>query len=235
MSVKERIVAVRERMAKAAERAGRRPSDVLLVGVTKTRTVQEMEEAAPFIDAIGENRVQEAQEKKGVWKGTKPAWRLIGHLQNNKVRRALELFDAVDSLDSIPLAERLDRIAGEMGRELPVLIEVNTAREASKTGIAPENFPALLDRTLELPRLRLEGLMTVGPLTEDEALTRGAFARLRGLAEEARTKSGLALPILSMGMSGDFESAILEGSTMVRVGTLLFGPRNYAPSTERTE
>ncbi len=236
MSIRDRIAAVRERMALAAERAGRRPSDILLVGVTKTRTVQEIEEAAPFIDAIGENRVQEAQEKKGVWKGTStPAWRLIGHLQNNKARRALELFNTVDSLDSIALAERLDRIAGEMGRTLPVLIEINTAQEVSKTGIAPEGFPALLDRALELPRLRLEGLMTVGPLTEDEAVVRGAFAKLRGLAEEARARSGLPLPILSMGMSGDFEAAILEGSTMVRVGTLLFGPRNYSTSPEATE
>ena len=228
MTLKERIASIRESMADAARRAGRKPSDILLTGVTKTRTVQEMREAAPLVDAIGENRVQEAQGKKGAWGDSpSPPWRLIGHLQANKARRAVELFDAVDSVDSASLAERLDRIAGEMDRELPILIEVNTALEASKTGIAPEDFPALLDRVLALPRLRLEGLMTIGPLTDDEARVRGAFASLREMAESARRSSGLPLPVLSMGMSGDFEWGILEGSTMVRIGTSLFGPRDY--------
>ena len=230
MTFEERAGAVRERMANAAVRAGRNPSDVLLVAVTKTRTVPEMLAAVPFAGAIGENRVQEAEGKKKSWPaGAVPSlpWRLIGHLQGNKARKALELFDTVDSLDSIPLAERLDRVAGEMDRSLPVLIEVNMAQEASKTGIALEGFDALLERVLILPHLCLEGLMTIGPLVENEAGVRRAFAGLRELAGKARARSGLPLPILSMGMSGDFEWAIQEGSTMVRIGSALFGPRNY--------
>ena len=228
MSVKDRIDEIRGRIADAARRSGRDASDVILVGVTKTRTVREMEEAAPFIDAIGENRVQEAQEKKSAWKlGNVPEWRLIGHLQSNKARRAVELFDTVDSVDSVQIAERLDRHAAEFGRVLPVLIEVNTALEASKTGITPECFPELLDCVLNLQNLKLDGLMTIGPITDDETTARKAFANLRELSENAVRRSGLSLPVLSMGMSGDFEWAILEGSTMVRIGTLLFGPRNY--------
>ena len=229
MTLKDRVAAIRERIAAAALRAGRSPAGVLLVGVTKTRTVSEVRDIAPFIDAIGENRVQEAAEKRKEGPRT-PEWRLIGHLQGNKARKAVELFDAVDSLDSIPLAERLDRVAKEAGRVLPVLIEVNTAQEVSKTGTSPEDFPGLLDRVLALPNLALEGLMTIGPLSEDEARVRGAFAGLRELSEEARRRSGLPLPVLSMGMSGDFEWAIGEGSTMVRIGTALFGPRRPFPA-----
>ena len=231
MTFEERAGEIRERMARAAAKAGRDPASVLLVAVTKTRTVQEMLAVVPFAGAIGENRVQEAEEKKKAWPSDGEAsalpWRLIGHLQGNKARKALELFDTVDSLDSIALAERLDRVAGERERTLPVLIEVNMAQEVSKTGIAPEDFGSLLDRVQNLPNLRLEGLMTIGPLTEDEASVRRAFAGLRDLAEEARKQSGLPLPVLSMGMSGDFEWAIQEGSTMVRIGSALFGPRNY--------
>lgn len=232
MTLEQRAAAIRQTMAEAAERVGRSPSDVLLVGVSKTRTVEEMREAAPFVDAIGENKVQEADVKKNVDALGLP-WRLIGHLQGNKARRAMELFDTVDSLDSIPLAERLNRIAGEMGRVLPVLIEVNTAQEASKTGVAVEDFPALFDRVLSLPSLRLEGLMTIGPLTDEEGEVRRAFASLRELAERARAASGLPLPVLSMGMSGDFPWAVQEGSTMVRIGTLLFGPRDYQNEQRR--
>ena len=231
MTFEERAGEIRERMALAAAKAGRNPDDVLLVAVTKTRTVQEMLAAVPFAGAIGENRIQEAESKRKAWplEGAAAAlpWRLIGHLQGNKARKAMELFDTVDSLDSLALAERLERVAGELGRTLPVLIEVNMAQELSKTGIAPEEFDGLLERVLTLPHLRLEGLMTIGPLTEDEASVRRAFAGLRGLAEEARGQAGLPLPILSMGMSGDFEWAIQEGSTMVRIGSALFGPRNY--------
>ena len=156
MRLEDRVAAIRERIAAAALRAGRSPAGVLLVGVTKTRTVSEMRDIAPFIDAIGENRVQEAAEKREEGPGM-VEWRLIGHLQGNKARKAVELFDAVDSLDSIPLAERLDRVAEEAGRVFPVLIEVNTAQESSKTGTSPEDFPGLVDRVLALPHLALEG------------------------------------------------------------------------------
>jgi pyridoxal phosphate enzyme (YggS family) len=152
---------------------------------------------------------------------------MIGHLQSNKVRKALELFDAVDSVDSAALARALDRAAWELGAEksLPVLLEVNTSGEASKTGAEPRQFSELVDSVLECPHLRLEGLMTIGPLTDDEAQVRSAFAALREMAVQARLRSGLLLPVLSMGMSGDFEWAVLEGSTMVRIGTALFGVR----------
>ena len=230
MTLEERISAIRERIACCAERAGRRGSDVRLVGVTKTRTVEEMRRAAPLIDAIGENRVQEALLKKEKWGDAGPEleWRLIGHLQKNKARRAVELFDSVDSVDSLSLAATLDRIALEQDRFLPVLVEVNTAGEASKTGIAPDAFSELLDHVLNSSRLVLQGLMTIGPLTDDEAQVRRAFASLRELWLRARASSGRDLPILSMGMSGDFEWGILEGSTMVRVGTAIFGSRQPA-------
>jgi pyridoxal phosphate enzyme (YggS family) len=233
--IKDRIAAVRERIAQSAARAGREPSEIKLTAVTKTRSAEEMREAVPWVDAIGENRVQEAASKKRNWPVESGiVWRMIGHLQSNKVRKALELFDTVDSVDSVGLARALDRSAKETGweagRSFPILVEVNTSGEASKTGIEPKEFPELLDGVLACPRLKLEGLMTIGPLTDDEARVRGAFACLREMASQARLRSGLVLPVLSMGMSGDFEWAVLEGGTMVRIGTALFGARLYSES-----
>ena len=217
-----------DRIQNALAEAGRRDK-AAFVAVSKTRTVEEMHEAEAFscIDYFGENRVQEAEAKRRTYGSSRLQWRLIGHLQANKARKAVELFDSIDSIDSPELAQRVDRIAGELGRTMPVLLEVNTSGEASKSGIDPQDFTALVDSVMGLKNLRLEGLMTVGPLTDDQTRIRRAFAELHGLIENARTKTGLALPILSMGMSDDFELAILEGSTMVRIGTLLFGPRHY--------
>ena len=219
---------IRERIDSAMSKAGR-TDKVDFVAVSKTRTVEEMHEAESitWVDFFGENRVQEGESKRKVYGESRVPWRLIGHLQANKARKAIEIFDTIDSVDSIDLARRLDRIAGELGRVVPVLIEVNTSGEASKSGVDPENFTELLDVIAGLGSLRLEGAMTVGPITDDEGKIRRAFAELRGLADGARTRTGLELPVLSMGMSGDFELAILEGSTMIRVGTLLFGPRDY--------
>ena len=207
----------------------KRTDRVAFVAVSKTRTVDEMKQAEEFpcIDYFGENRVQEAESKRKDYGTSRIPWRLIGHLQANKARKAVELFDAIDSLDSIELAERVNRIAGEMGRVMPVLIEVNTSGEASKSGIEPENFSQLAEKVMTLQNLRLDGLMTVGPLTDSEREIRRAFAELRDLRENAKAITGLELPVLSMGMSGDFETAIQEGSTMVRIGTLLFGARVY--------
>lgn len=218
------------RIQDALTRAGRRDK-VIFAAVSKTRTVDEMKEAEKFscIDCFGENRVQEAETKRAAFTDSRIPWRLIGHLQANKARKAVELFNSIDSIDSTELAQRVDRIAGELGRVMPVLLEVNTSGEASKSGVNPQDFPHLVDSVMGLKNLRLEGLMTVGPLTDDETRSRNAFAQLRTLIENARTQTGLALPILSMGMSDDFELAILEGSTMVRIGTLLFGPRYYPP------
>ncbi|MBQ7544064.1 MAG: YggS family pyridoxal phosphate-dependent enzyme [Synergistaceae bacterium] len=216
------------RILEAASKAGR-TDKVSFVAVSKTRTVEEMHEAENFscVDFFGENRVQEAEAKRKVYGASRLQWRLIGHLQANKARKAVELFDSIDSIDSIELAERVDRIAGELHKVMPVLIEVNTSGEASKSGVEPEGFLRLADKVITLPNLRLDGLMTVGPITDTEREIRCAFAELRELAEKARASTGLALPVLSMGMSGDFEAAIAEGSTMVRIGTLLFGERDY--------
>jgi pyridoxal phosphate enzyme (YggS family) len=225
-TTEDRIAVVKEKMAQSALRAGREVSEIKLMAVTKTKTVEEMLVAAAHVSSLGENRVQEAASKKQHWPASiKLEWHLIGHLQSNKVRKALALFDALDSLDSVEIALTVDRIATELGRDVPVLIEVNTSGERHKTGVGIEKYPELLDCVLGCPRLKLEGFMTVGPLTNDETQVRSAFACLREIALRARLKSGLPLPVLSMGMSGDFEWAISEGSTCVRIGTLLFGAR----------
>ena len=219
---------IRERIDSAMTKAGRNDR-VSFVAVSKTRTVSEMKEAEriPWVDFFGENRVQEGEAKRRAYGTSRIPWRLIGHLQANKARKAVEIFDTIDSVDSADLARRLGRIAGEMKRVVPVLIEVNTSGEDSKSGVYPEKFPELLDEVMTLENLRLEGLMTVGPITDDEGEIRRAFSHLRGLKESAVTKTGLTLPVLSMGMSDDFEPARLEGSTMIRIGTRLFGPRDY--------
>ena len=217
-----------ERIQNAKNKA-RRTDKIFFTAVSKTRTVDEMREAEKisWIDFFGENRVQEAEGKRDLYPDSKIPWRLIGHLQNNKARKAVEIFDSIDSVDSIELALRLNRIAEEVHKKIPILIEVNTSGEESKSGIKPENFSQLLDIVISQENLKLDGLMTVGPLTDDEKEIRKSFSDLRNLIEDARVSTGLELPILSMGMSDDFELAILEGSTMVRIGTLLFGERFY--------
>lgn len=220
---------IRARIDSAMTIAGRNDK-VYFAAVSKTRTVEEMREAEKisWVDYFGENRVQEAESKRKLYGQSRVLWRLIGHLQANKARKALEIFDTIDSVDSEELAQRLNRIAGELGKIVPVLIEVNTSGEESKSGIDPENFPALLDVVAAQENLRLDGLMTVGPITDSEREIRSSFSLLRTLSENARVRTGLKLPVLSMGMSDDFELAILEGSTMIRIGTLLFGPRDYS-------
>lgn len=219
---------IRERIDSAIIKAGRKDK-IFFAAVSKTRTVDEMKEAEKisWVDYFGENRVQEAESKRNVYGESRIPWRLIGHLQANKARKAAEIFDTIDSIDTPELAQRLNRIAGELGKIIPVLIEVNTSGEESKSGVDPANLSPLLDAVMTQNNLRLEGFMTVGPITDDEREIRNAFAALRTLSENARTKTGLILPTLSMGMSGDFELAILEGSTLIRIGTLLFGPRDY--------
>lgn len=220
---------IRERIDSAMSKAGRKDK-VFFAAVSKTRTVDEMKEAEKisWVDYFGENRVQEAESKRKVYGESRIPWRLIGHLQANKARKAAEIFDTIDSIDSSELAHRVNRIAGELGKIIPVLIEVNTSGEESKSGVEPEKFSALLDAVISQENLRLDGLMTVGPITDNEREIRNAFATLRTLSENARTKTGLILPTLSMGMSDDFELAILEGSTLIRIGTLLFGARDYS-------
>lgn len=229
MDIKPNAEKIYARIQSAKAKAGR-TDKISFAAVSKTRTVEEMKEAEKieWVDFFGENRVQEAESKRKSYGESRLIWRLIGHLQANKARKAVEIFDTIDSVDSTELAVRLNRIAGELGRIVPVLIEVNTSGEESKSGVDPENFHELLDSVTAQENLRLDGLMTVGPLTDDVSRIRRSFAELRTLAETSRTRTGLAMPVLSMGMSDDFELAVLEGSTLIRIGTLLFGPRDYS-------
>jgi PLP dependent protein len=216
-----RLSALRARIARAAEKSGRPAGAVTLVGASKTVPVERIRTAvaAGLVD-LGENRVQEAEGKIEAL-GPGPVWHLIGHLQSNKARRAVALFDWIHSVDSPKLADALDRLAAELGRRPKVLVEVNTAGEASKEGVAPGEALALVEHVARLEHLELRGLMTVGPL---EGRPDEAFRRLAALQSEARKRHG-ALDTLSMGMSGDFEVAIEAGATMVRIGSALFGAR----------
>ncbi len=228
VNIRENLARLREEIRTAAKRSGRREEDILFVAVTKTRPVEDIIEAVRWgITAVGENRVQELLEKKARWPENIPVrWRLIGHLQKNKVRKVFGEVSAVDSVDSLDLAKRLSAEGERTGRVLPVLVEVNTSGEEPKMGLLPgEALPVLGKIIGGCPFLSVEGLMTIGPLTEDEVRVRRSFASLRELAEKARREFSLPLPELSMGMSGDFSWAIEEGSTMVRIGSALFGER----------
>ncbi len=235
--MQERIDGIREAIRTAASRAGRSESDIALIGVSKFQPVESLRLAVGCgIEILGENRVQERAEKHeklakspemATPAGEPVRWHMIGHLQRNKARKAVELFDCIESVDSVELAVALDRIVAEKnGARYPILIEVNTSGEAAKNGVPPEGCFALIESVLrDCGHLSVEGLMTIGPLSEDERAIRASFALLRSLAEDARTRFGIALPHLSMGMSGDYEAAIEEGSTIVRIGTGIFGPR----------
>lgn len=225
-ALSDRLAEVRARIARAAGRSGRRPEEVTLIGVVKTVPAERVREAVELgLVDLGENRVQEAEEKIAATGRKGLRWHLIGHLQRNKAGRAVELFDRVHSVDSAGLAGALARRAAAAGRRLPVLVEVNVSGEASKFGVAPDGAPRLLEAVRALPALALDGLMTVGPPVQDPEAARAVFARLRTVRDDAERRLGMPLPHLSMGMSGDFETAVEEGSTLVRVGTALFGPR----------
>jgi PLP dependent protein len=217
-----RLAEVREQVARAAERSGRPATAVRLVGATKSVPAAVLAAAvAAGLTEMGENRVQEAAEKIPLVVPRPGMWHLIGHLQSNKARKAAALFDCIQTLDSVRLAETLERVLAEGERPtLPVLVEVNVSGEAAKAGVAPAEVPALVAAIrARCPRLSLVGLMTVGPLVERPDEARPAYRELARLADAA----GLAER--SMGMSGDFAVAIEEGATMVRVGSALFGAR----------
>ena len=253
-SIRENLLRINERIARAAERAGRRAEEITLIGVSKTHPAIAIQEAYQAgVRHFGENRVQEWEVKRVGTNNLAATWHLIGHLQSNKAARAAWLFHSVDSVDDFALAQKLDRARAEagIGGKLRVLIEVRVAQEETKSGAEIEALPALAEKVSELPRLELAGLMCIPPFFGAVAAglepgssplsLRGAglepgavspadavrpyFRCLRELREELREKFGLALPVLSMGMSHDFEVAIEEGATEVRVGTALFGIR----------
>lgn len=233
MSVADNIARLRERIARAAARAGVNPDSITLMAVSKTVEPERIRQAYEAgIRVFGENRVQEFSDKAAALTGlTDARWHLIGHLQTNKARKAVELFHAVDSVDSLRLAEKLDQAARQMNKVLPVLIEIKVGDEESKSGI-PAGSPALeelLQGAARLDHLQVRGLMTVPPFTEDPAGARPWFRMLRELRDTiaARRLPRIQMETLSMGMSHDFEAAIEEGSTCVRVGTALFGARDY--------
>jgi pyridoxal phosphate enzyme (YggS family) len=230
MSISENLAAVRERIATAARRAGRSPDAIALMAVSKTQPLERIREAhAAGQRLFGENRVQEFAAKAGALQDLHAAeWHLIGHLQTNKASKAAELFCSVDSVDSLRLAEKLDAAARQLGKKLDVLVEINLGGEAAKNGIAPDS--ALEQLLIAAPRLEVlafSGLMTVPPFTEDPQDARPFFRKLRELRDTiaARKLPAVAMDELSMGMSHDFEVAIEEGSTCVRVGTAIFGER----------
>lgn len=226
-SIKENLLKVQERIAAAAARAGRHADEIILVGVSKTHPAIAIQEAFQAgVRHFGENRVQEWEVKRVGTKNLDATWHLIGHLQSNKAARAAKLFHSVDSVDDLAVAQKLDRARAEASstERLRVLIEVRVAPEETKSGAEINAVSALAEQIASLPHLEFAGLMCIPPFLDAEAV-RPHFRRLRELREELKTKLGLALPVLSMGMSHDFEVAIEEGATEVRVGTALFGMR----------
>ncbi len=220
-----RVAEIRERIERAAGRAGRRAEEITLVAISKTFPADCVWEAfAAGVRDFGENRVQEWEAKAQQVADLAATWHLVGHLQRNKAARAVTLFHTIDSLDSLPLAEKLDRAAGDH-RRLPVLIEVRLDPSITKSGCDPLYLPRLAEGVLLMPNLELRGLMTVPLPASDPEEVRPAFRRLRKLRGELSGPLGQPLPDLSMGMSYDFEVAIEEGATQIRLGTALFGRR----------
>src|SRR5271163_87644 len=231
MSVAANIASIRERIATAADRAGRSPVDITLMAVTKTQPPEHIREAYDAGQRLfGENRVQEFAAKASALQDLPDAqWHMIGHLQTNKAAKTVELFRAVDSVDSLKLAEKLDAAARQLGRKLDVLIEINVGGESAKSGVAPDSS-ALEELLLAAPQLQalvFRGLMTLPPFTDDPEGARPYFRKLREVRDAiaARKLRSVAMSQLSMGMSHDFEVAIEEGSTCVRGGAAIFGQR----------
>jgi PLP dependent protein len=225
VNLADNLEKVQQRIRAACERAGRDPASVTLLTVTKSQPPEAVAAAAKLgLLLFGENKVQEAKSKIPLCPGNL-RWHFIGHLQSNKCRDAVELFKMIQSVDSLPLAQEINKRAEQASKTLPVLLEVNVAGEASKFGYRPEQLLAELKELNALPRIEIHGLMAVPPWSAEAEKSRPHFRRLRELKERAEAVLGAPLPHLSMGMSGDFEIAIAEGATMVRIGTDLFGPR----------
>ncbi len=222
----ETLPRVRARIAGAEAAAGRPEGSVRLVAVTKGHPVEAAQAAlAAGLTDLGENRVEALETKVPLLGRDGVTWHMIGHLQRRKAARALEVADLIHSVDTLRLGERLSRLAGERGRTVPVLAQVNVAREATKSGFDPDAAVDEVAALSRLPGVDVRGLMTMAPLVDDEAVLSATFAGLRRLLERLREGGAPVGPELSMGMTHDLEIAVREGSTMVRVGTALFGPR----------
>jgi hypothetical protein len=226
--VQVQLAALRASIAGAAKRSGRTADDITLIAVSKTHPAEAIRAAFELgVRHFGENRVQEWEGKRDALADLDAGWHLIGHLQSNKAAKAARYFDSVDSVDDIALAEKLNRARAESGEsgKLRVLIEVRIAAEDTKSGVAPDRLNPLAEEILSLSRLNLQGLMCIPPFVDDPDRVRPYFSDLRRLKEDLELRLGKKLPALSMGMSHDFEAAIEEGATEVRIGTLLFGTR----------
>lgn len=225
MSFADNLNSIQQRIRAACARAGRDAASVTLLAVSKTHSPETIREAVECGQLLfGENKIQEAKTKIPLCPG-KARWQFIGHLQSNKVRDAVELFELIQGVDSLNLAKEISKRAEQAARTMPILLEVNVAGEASKFGYAPEQLLAELNELNALPRLEIHGLMAIPPFTPVPEKARPYFQRLRELKQKCERLLGAPLPQLSMGMSGDFEVAVEEGATMVRIGTALFGGR----------
>ena len=225
MNFAENLHSIRQRIAAACGRAGRDPSSVTLLAVSKTHppeTIQAAVEAGQLL--FGENKIQEAKAKIPLCP-SRARWQFIGHLQSNKVRDAVELFEMIQGVDSLAIAREISKRAAQAARTMPILLEVNVAGEGSKFGYRPEQLLAELSELNALPKIEIHGLLAIPPYTPLPEKARPYFQRLRELNRQAGAVLGAPLPQLSMGMSGDFEVAIEEGATLVRIGTALFGER----------
>ncbi|MDH5661535.1 MAG: YggS family pyridoxal phosphate-dependent enzyme [Elusimicrobiota bacterium] len=226
MSIGKNLEKIEEKIRVKSEMVGRGPGEITLVAVTKTVEVDRMEEAiAAGVNIIGESRVQEAKEKYGQVK-SRVIWHLVGHLQRNKAKDAVKIFDLIHSVDSAKLAKEIDKQARKIGKIQKILIEMNVSGEESKYGLTPEEVIAFLQELSVLPNIRIKGLMTMAPLYENPEDSRPHFRKLKELGKEvkARNIENVEMVYLSMGMSNDFEVAIEEGSNMVRIGRAIFGP-----------
>jgi pyridoxal phosphate enzyme (YggS family) len=225
MDISSNINQVRQRVSAACQRSERLPSSVTLITVSKGHPAEVVRAAAELgLSVFGENRVQEARAKIGLCP-SRLLWHLIGHLQSNKCRDAVHFFSMIQSVDSLSLAQEINKWAEKSAKTMPILIEVNVAGESSKFGYAPDKVLAELKEINALPKIELQGLMTVAPFAREPENTRPVFQRLRELKEQCENLLGAPLPHLSMGMSGDFDVAVEEGATMIRLGSAVLGPR----------
>jgi len=233
MDIEQNLRNIQQRLEQACVRSGRSSSEVTLLAVTKGHPPETVRIAAELgLTVFGENKIQEAKAKIPMC-SSRLHWQMIGHLQSNKCRDAIHFFEMIQSIDSLPLAEEIDRRADQAGKTIPVLLEVNAVGEASKFGYSPEALMRDISALNALRRIEVQGLMTVPPWTPDPEKVRPVFRMMRELKGRCEEALGASLPHLSMGMSGDFDVAIEEGSTIVRIGTALFGARKTRPASEQ--